>query len=113
MEILPPDEPWAGLTRGEWAARWWQWLWSMPEDVNPNFDTTGERCGYGQSGPVFLLPGAWGFDQPEKREITCVVPEGVAIYVGVSGERARPSSRHHSSGELRMSYASAPQRTQT
>jgi hypothetical protein len=83
VEILPPDEPWAGLTRGEWGARWWQWLWSMPEAVNPNFDTTGERCGYGQSGPVFLLPGAWGdADEPE---ITCVVSEGAAIYVQVAG----------------------------
>jgi hypothetical protein len=22
VEILPPDEPWAGATRGEWDARW-------------------------------------------------------------------------------------------
>ena len=25
VEILPPDESWAGVTRGEWSARWWQW----------------------------------------------------------------------------------------
>ena len=60
VDILAPDEPWAGLTRGEWDAQWWQWAVSMPEDINPNFDTTGERCGYGQSGPVFFLPSNFG-----------------------------------------------------
>jgi len=82
VEILPPDEPYAGATRGEWEARWWQWAVSMPVDVNPTFDTTGERCGYGQSGPVFFLPtGAGG----ESGDYTCVVPEGVAIYASAGG----------------------------
>ena len=71
------------MTRGEWAARWWQWLSSLPEDVSPGFDTTGERCGYGQSGPVFFLPGDW--TGAEEWEITCVVAEGTAIYVFVWG----------------------------
>jgi hypothetical protein len=83
VEILPPDEPWAGATRGEWDARWWQWAVSMPEAVNPNFDTSGERCGYGQSGPVFFLPG--NVVGEEAAEITCVVAEGSAIYVNVAG----------------------------
>jgi hypothetical protein len=47
----------------------------MPEDVNPVLETTRERYGYGQSGPVFLLPGACGYDQPEQREITCDATE--------------------------------------
>jgi hypothetical protein len=77
VEILPPDEPWGGLTRGEWDARSWQWVLSLPEDINPWGDTTGERCGYGQSGPVFLLT-------PVEDEITCVVAEGTAIWVNVA-----------------------------
>ena len=52
VEILPPDESWGGATRGEWDAQWWQRVVSMPEDVNPYFDSTGERCGYGQSGQL-------------------------------------------------------------
>ncbi len=79
LEILPPDEPWAGVTRGEWDARWWQWAISMPVDVNPGADATGERCGLGQSGPVFFLPGNFGIEPPVER--TCVVAEGTAIYV--------------------------------
>jgi hypothetical protein len=82
VEILPADESWGGATRGEWSARWWQWLYSMPEAVNPSFDITDERCGYGQSGPVFFLPGNW---TGEVLEVTCVVAEGTAIYVWVSG----------------------------
>lgn len=82
ITILPPDESYAGATRGEWDARWWQWAVSMPEENNPNFDPTGERCGYGQSGPVFLLPTSFTF---EPFTITCVVPEGMAIFVSGGG----------------------------
>ena len=49
----------------------------MPEDVSPWFDTTDERCGYGQSGPVFFVLG-WP-------PLTCVVAEGTAIYVRLTG----------------------------
>jgi hypothetical protein len=83
LEILQPDEPFAGLTRGEWDARWWQWAVSMPEDINPNFDASGERCGFGQSGPVFFLPG--NVVGEGSAEITCVVAAGTAIYVNVVG----------------------------
>ena len=55
VEIPPPDESWDGLTRGELDAQYWQSVLSFPEEINPWFDPTGERCGYGQSGPVFTL----------------------------------------------------------
>src|SRR5215216_5137022 len=58
MTIVPPDEEVGDLSLGEWSARWWQWLMSFPTDVNPGFDETGARCGYGQSGPVFFLVGS-------------------------------------------------------
>jgi hypothetical protein len=45
-------------------------------------DTIGDRCGDGRSGPVFLVPGG-GAGVVDG--ITCVVPEGVAIYVNVEG----------------------------
>jgi hypothetical protein len=82
VTVLPPDASWGGATRGEWAGRMWQWAVSMPEAVNPGFDTTGERCGYGQFGPVFFLPGAF---VPDAFERTCVVPEGTALYLGAGG----------------------------
>ncbi len=83
VTIYGPDELVGGASLGEWEARNWQWAVSMPEAVNPNFDSTGEACGYGQSGPVFFLPASYG---PEVGEpITCVVPLGVALFVGVAG----------------------------
>ena len=71
IEILPPDESWGGLTRGELTAQWWQRTFTMPEEINPYTDTTGERCGYQQSGPIFIMPGSW----VGSVERTCVVAE--------------------------------------
>lgn len=82
VTILAPDEAYGGVSREEWDARWWQWAVSLPEDINPNLDVTGDACGYGQSGPVFYLPG--NFTQ-EPGVITCVVPEGTAILVSAGG----------------------------
>jgi hypothetical protein len=49
-----------GKTYGQWAAAWWQWIISIPADVNPNLDTTGANCHQGQTGKVFFLAGAFG-----------------------------------------------------
>lgn len=90
LEILPPDEPWAGVTRAEWEARSWQMWLSLPEEVSPGLDTTGERCGYGQNGPVFFLPG---IASNEVLDFTCVVAEGTAIFanpVGVACSTIEP-----------------------
>lgn len=78
VTVLPPDASYAGAPRGEWDARSWQWIASIPGEINPGFDPTGERCGYGQHGPVFFLPGFYG---PDISERTCIVPEGAAIFV--------------------------------
>ena len=71
MTVLPPDASHAGVSRAEWSARFSQWVISLPPEVNPGLDPTGERCGYGQSGPVFFLPAAY---TPEPYDRTCVVP---------------------------------------
>ena len=76
IEILPPDESWGGLTRGEWDARAWQWSVSQPVDIDASLAVTKDSCGYGQSGPVFFLLGS---------QQTCVVAEGTAILVKVAG----------------------------
>jgi len=78
--VLPPDAEVAGLGLGEWSAQSWQWFFSLPADVNPYFDATGEICGYGQSGPVFFLSGA-----EESRERSCVIPQGVHVFVPLFG----------------------------
>lgn len=83
ITIFAPDETVYGSSRGEWMGRWWQWATSFPEADNPSFDPTGERCGYGQTGPVFYLPGS--FVPDESAVITCQVPAGMAIYLPVAG----------------------------
>ena len=78
--VLPPDAEVDGLDLGVWSARSWQWFFSLPEEVNPFFDATGELCGYGQSGPVFFLAGSF-----VSVERSCVIPEGVHIFVPLIG----------------------------
>jgi hypothetical protein len=66
-----------GLSYGEWSARWWQWILSIPAETNPNLDTTGENCGEGQSGHVWYLAGSFG-GGPYLR--TCTVPTGTSLF---------------------------------
>ena len=82
ITVLEPDETYAGVSRGEWDARSWQSAVSFPEAINPNFDSTGERCGYGQFGPVFIVPAAF---TPEPFDRTCVVAEGTALFIALGG----------------------------
>jgi hypothetical protein len=77
--IIPPNAKPHGLTYGEWGARWWQWLLSIPADVNPNLDPTGGNCGQGQSGHVWFLPGSFGGTSTR----TCAVPTGKALFMPV------------------------------
>ena len=72
----PPGTVVHGGTYGEWSARHWQWLASIPLAGNPGFDVTGESCAAGQSGPVFFLP----HNLPP-----CTVPAGMAILVPIAG----------------------------
>jgi len=82
VTILGPDASFGGATLGEWNARWTQWHLSFPVDTSPGVDPTGQRCGYGQAGPVFFLPGNLG---PPGATSTCVVPEGVGISLNLGG----------------------------
>jgi hypothetical protein len=72
FEVVPPDSIEFGNTYGEWSARWWQWLVSIPAASNPNFDTTGANCASGQTGQVWFLAGSFG-DKPSYTR-TCTIP---------------------------------------
>jgi hypothetical protein len=48
------------LTYSEWTAKWWQWAFSTPKQVNPVLDEDGKNCAQGQSGPVWFLAGTFG-----------------------------------------------------
>lgn len=64
-----------GTSYGNWTARWWQWALSMPQDVNPVGDRTGEYCAQNQGGPVWFLAGTFG----GSAERSCTIPEGKAL----------------------------------
>jgi hypothetical protein len=66
-----------GSTYGQWAANWWNWITSIPEENNPVGDETGEKCAIGQKGPVWFLPGTAG----GKLERSCTVPAGKALFM--------------------------------
>ena len=74
--VLPINSNPYGQSYGSWGAAWWKWVLEIPKAQNPNFDTTGEFCHVGQSGPVWFLAGNFG------GEITrsCTVPAGKALF---------------------------------
>jgi len=76
--FLADSKPY-GLTYGEWSARFWQWLHSIPKPDSPAADTTGKNCALKQTGPVWFLPGTFG----GTNERTCTIPAGKAILVSL------------------------------
>jgi hypothetical protein len=73
--VLATDAPAYGLTYEAWTARFAQWRHSLPMPIDPGADPTGERCGYGQAGPVFFLVQSG--EEPAER--TCTIPTGTAL----------------------------------
>ena len=74
--ISPPQSNAQGQSYGQWAADWWTWVQSIPVDVNPLLDDTGENGDLGQSGSVWFLAGNFGGDA----ERTVTVPSGKALF---------------------------------
>jgi hypothetical protein len=71
-----PEAAIYGASLGQWSARYWQWVTSLPVGVNPAHDPSGARCGYGQHGPVFFVP---------RHLPPCTVPADIAVFVPIAG----------------------------
>lgn len=82
--VIPPNARPYGKTYGEWSAKWWQWVYSIPAPVNPNIDATGANCGQGQSGPVWFLGGNFGGTSTRN----CTVPAGKALFFPLINQEA-------------------------
>jgi hypothetical protein len=78
-QVVPPDSVEFGNTYGEWSARWWQWLVSIPAATNPNLTSGMVDCTLGQSGPVWFLGGSFG-DKPSYTR-NCTIPGGKDLLV--------------------------------
>ncbi len=96
QEIIPINANAYGNTYGEWSARWWQYMYSIPAKTNPILDTKGKFCDQSppppppppplpppppsslqQAGPVFFLAGTAGGDPVTRK---CTVPAGKALF---------------------------------
>ena len=71
--IFPRQEIVHGKSYEEWAAAWWQWVFAIPADVNPNLDGP---CDVNQPDPVFFLGANFGGTTTR----SCAVPAGKAIF---------------------------------
>lgn len=76
--VFAPNETYAGRSQGEWAASWWIWAFSIPDEVNPLRDPKGGLCAMGQQGGVWFLAGALSGGKVNR---TCTVPAGKAIFL--------------------------------
>jgi hypothetical protein len=65
-----------GSSHGEWSARWWQWVFSLPAATHPILDQTGDHCGAGQVDSVWFLAGTFGGNA----ERSCTIPPGQPIF---------------------------------
>jgi len=81
--IAPINSRPYGQSYSQWAAAWWQWAYSIPSDINPIHDSTGENADIGQGGPVWFLAGAYVPD-PIVREV--VVPEGKSLFFPIMNQ---------------------------
>jgi hypothetical protein len=57
------------------TAEWWQWAYSFSNSQSPLNDPTGERCMFGQHGPLWFLAGNQNANEPR----SCSVPEGATL----------------------------------
>lgn len=83
--VMPVNSKPQGASYEVWAARWWQWEFSMPVTANPIFDTAA--CSAGQTGNVWFLGGgsvANFFPAPGINEVkqtrNCSVPAGTFLF---------------------------------
>jgi hypothetical protein len=68
-----------GISYTEWTSKWWQWAYSIPQNINPAYDDTGKYCSEGQSGPVWFLTSS--YKHPVDR--FCSIPFGKSILLTI------------------------------
>jgi hypothetical protein len=86
--IYPPNSQPFGLSYGEWSAKWWQWVYSIPLEKNPQYQGIVQPpsvpvavtvdCSLGQSGPVWFLGASFG--GLASRECKDPVPPDVSLF---------------------------------
>ena len=67
-----------GKTYSEWSAVWWQYVFAIPMQSNPNVDLTGKHCQVNEAANVFFLNGA-PTTEPVTR--TCTVSSTQPLFI--------------------------------
>ncbi len=104
--IAPPQSHPYGKTYGEWSAAHWKWLYSLPVDHHPLFDTAD--CSTGQSGQVWFLGGTFTTVSPSPNVVVgnatrnCTVPASKALFFPIiDAECATAEGNGTTDAELR------------
>jgi len=90
-QVVAPGSRVAGKTIAEWGEAWWQWLLATPGVHDPALDQSGEKCHYGQSGPVWFLAGSYDSSKVFRR---CMVPVGKYILFPAANGLLKPLPAH-------------------
>jgi hypothetical protein len=78
--IAPPETIIESKRISEYPNIWWQWAFSIPNDINPVRDLTGENCHQGQQGDVWFLAGGFGSSTIKRK---CEIPAEKYIFFPV------------------------------
>lgn len=78
-----------GTSYGQWTGKWWQWMLSSPQNVNPLTDQTGKNCGQNQNGPVWFLAGTTGGQATR----SCNIPASKSILFPIINSECSYSER--------------------
>jgi hypothetical protein len=85
--FTPASKPF-GISYGQWTVRWWQWILSIPDDLNPALDETGKYAGLNQSDPnVWFLAGTFAGNTAHRM---CLVPPSKAILFPIINYETNP-----------------------
>ena len=81
VEIYTPDLKPYGLTYGQWTVKWWQWMLSIPMEINPAPDESGRNATVNQIDPhVWFLAGTLGGKAVSRK---CSIPSRMSILVPI------------------------------
>jgi hypothetical protein len=74
--VFPVDSKPFGVPYSEWAAKYWQWYFSIPKEQNPLNDPSGAKCSVNQNNTT-----VWFLDQIPSGSavLNCNIPAGKAI----------------------------------
>lgn len=78
--LYPHESKPFNYTMAEWLEKYWNWTASIPAEMHPKNDISGETCGINQSGPVWFLDFPISSGMVTKT-LECEIPEGKAIFV--------------------------------